>query len=86
MIRIDPTPNPNALKVSVGAALTAKPVTFASAASAAGHPLASALFAIPGVASVFIFNNYVTITKSPEADWGGIEAQIEAAFAKVQGA
>jgi nicotinamide mononucleotide (NMN) deamidase PncC len=86
MIRIDPTPNPNALKVSVGAALTAKPVTFANAASAAGHPLASALFAIPGVASVFIFNNYVTITKSTDADWGAIEPQLEAAFAKGQGA
>ncbi len=75
--RIGPTPNPNALKVTVDRVLVEKPMTFSSPG---GHPLADALLAIPGVVSVFMLKNYATITKSPEADWDAIEPGIEEAF------
>jgi Scaffold protein Nfu/NifU N terminal len=76
MVRIDPTPNPNAIKLTVDRALSAKPVTHARGAA---DPLAAALFAIDGVASVFVFQNYVTVTKRADAEWGAIQGPIEEA-------
>jgi len=70
-VRFQRTPNPNAGKFVVG-----RPVvegrasrSWFSAAQAAGDPLAAALFAIPGVASLFMVEDFVTVTKAPEAEW-----------------
>lgn len=37
--------------------------------------LARQLFAIKGVSTVFINSNVVTLTRTPDADWGEIETQ-----------
>lgn len=70
-VRFQRTPNPNAGKFVVG-----RPVvegrasrSWFSAAQASGDPLAAALFAVPGVASVFMVEDFVTVTKAPAADW-----------------
>lgn len=75
-VRIDPTPNPNSLKITASAPLSPKPVTYATAAAAAPDPLASKLFAVPGVKSVFVLNNFVTVTKDPAVDWGAMADQL----------
>jgi NFU1 iron-sulfur cluster scaffold homolog, mitochondrial len=69
-ITADLTPNPNALKFTVGAPVGG-PVTHL-AGSGTDDPLASALLALPGVVSVFMTADFVTLSKSAEADWEAI--------------
>ncbi len=84
-IRIDPTPNPNCLKVSVPGTLSEKPVTISHVGAAAGSAIAEALFSIEGVRSLFLMKNYCTITKAPDALWDEMQPAIAAAFEKVLG-
>ena len=53
---------------------------FASREGAAGSPLAERLFALDGVASVFIADQVVIIGKMPGAAWIGLKAAIGAAI------
>ena len=66
-----PTPNPHAFKFTLEGHTFSKPTTVAGAAAAKGTPFEK-LFALPGVLSVFATANFVTITKSPGADWAKI--------------
>jgi hypothetical protein len=69
----EPSPNPNALKFTVGVSVGG-PTTFAAGA-ATDDPLAGALLAIPGITSMFMTADFVTLTKDNEADWGVIAPQ-----------
>ena len=53
---------------------------FASREGASGSPLAERLFALDGVASVFIADQVVTISKVSGAAWSGLKAVIGAAI------
>ena len=64
------TPNPNALKFTVDATFEA-PTAFA-AGQPTDDPVAAPLLAIDGVTSVFMSADFVTLSKSPDADWGAI--------------
>ena len=65
-----PTPNPNAMKFTVAGGLPdPERRSFTSAADASGHALGAALFALGGVASLFMVNDFVTVTKAPDAAW-----------------
>lgn len=68
---VHPTPNPNSLKVTTtaGPFIESGMESFSSAREAQDHPLASALFGIPGVANVFILPEFMTVTKAPESSW-----------------
>lgn len=70
-IAIDRTPNPNALKFTVGEPV-GDPTTYTEA-NAGDSPLAEALLAIPGVISMFMTADFVTLTKTSEASWSDIE-------------
>jgi hypothetical protein len=67
MVSIDPTPNPNALKFTVGSPVGG-PATFV-AGKDADNPMAAALLELPGVSSIFMTADFVTVSKSPEGDW-----------------
>lgn len=69
-VTISQTPNPNALKFTVSAHFDA-PRSF-SAAQSTDDPIAGPLLGIPGVTSVFMSADFVTLTKSPEAFWDEI--------------
>jgi hypothetical protein len=69
---IYPTPKPNALKFVVGVDVGG-PKTFVPAAPTE-DPLATTLMALPGVASVFMSADFVTLSKMPDADWDAIAA------------
>jgi len=69
-ITIEGTPNPNALKFSVGQDVGG-PKTFVAGRDA-GDPLAESLLALPGVTSVFMTADFVTLTKTPDADWTAV--------------
>lgn len=70
-IEIDRTPNPNALKFSVGAPVGG-PTTFTEA-NCSDDPLAKEILAIPGVVSMFLTADFVTLTKSGDFDWESIQ-------------
>jgi hypothetical protein len=74
-----PTPNPGALKCILDRAITRSPRSYfnAAQAQAAADPLAQRLFAIPHVTNLLINADWITISKSPEADWKPIRAEVE---------
>lgn len=76
------TPNPNSMKFSLDVRLPA-PFNFSTPAAAAGHPFATAVFAIEGVASVFGVSDFVTVSRRPGADWDPILAGVTAAAAEL---
>jgi NFU1 iron-sulfur cluster scaffold homolog, mitochondrial len=79
------TPNPEAGKFTVGRTLVEgrRGRTVDSAAAAAGDPLAARLLAEPGVRSVFIVADFVTVTREPGADWGELAPRVRAALREV---
>ncbi len=77
-VDVQPTPNVNAMKFVLSRRITeGRSQTFRSPEEAASSPLAKALFAIPGVVQVFFLNNFITLTRTPEADWPEIISQAE---------
>lgn len=70
-IDIDRTPNPNALKFTVGEPVGG-PTTY-TAANAGEDPLAEIILSIPGVVSMFLTSDFVTLTKSGDASWEEIQ-------------
>lgn len=77
-IEVQGTPNPNAAKFVVG-----RPVTdggsrsYFDAASASGDPLAEALFELSGVRALLLADDFVTVTKSEDADWEELVERVE---------
>lgn len=73
-IQFQPTPNPNAGKFVTGRTIVegTGSRSFYTADQAAADPLASALFGLDGVASIFMVEDFVTVTKQPDADWSDL--------------
>ncbi len=74
--QIQPTPNPNARKFMLDQTIADPPMSFLSASSAKGHPLAMRLFAVPGVSSLLMLGDFITINKKPAAPWEEITEQV----------
>lgn len=70
MVSIEPTPNPNAMKFSVGKPVGG-PLTYV-AGKEVDDPMAAALLELPGVTSVFATADFVTISKGPDGSWDDI--------------
>lgn len=81
-VRFQPTPNPNAGKFIVNRKVVEgrSSRSFYSADDASDHPLAAALFELEGVASVFMVDDFVTVTKTPAADWESLIPQVQTAI------
>jgi Scaffold protein Nfu/NifU N terminal len=47
-------------------------------ASTADTAWAQQLLAIPGIVQLFAVNDFISVSKAPEADWSGLVPQIEA--------
>lgn len=74
------TPNPNAMKFTVGVPVGG-PVTY-RAGQDVDHPLAEAILATEGVVSVFWTADFVTVSKHPGSEWPGIQSAVTAALEK----
>jgi len=83
-IMVEGTPNPNAAKFTLNRVVATQGKTYRDVATA-DAPWAKALLAIPGVVQVFAVNNFVSVTKTPDADWDAIISQAEAALKQVFG-
>lgn len=81
-VEFQQTPNPNAGKFVVDRQVT--PVgtsrSFYDADEARGDPLARALMRLPGVRSVFMVDDFVTVTKTPVARWDDLAGRVEEAI------
>ena len=76
-IETEGTPNPATLKFLPGRdVMGAGTADFASPVSAERSPLASALFALPGVARVFLGGDFITVTKNDEIAWQALKPQV----------
>ena len=60
--------------------MEASTADFASPDSAERSPLASALFALPGVARVFLGGDFITVTKTDDDRWQALKPQVLAAI------
>ena len=75
-IQTEATPNPATLKFLPGRPVLADGVLdIPDAADAAKSPLAERLFAVPGVAGVFLGSDFITVTKSG-VEWQQIKPAI----------
>lgn len=70
-IQTEDTPNPASLKFLPGREVTGStpPVDFPNGEAAQASPLASALFAIDGVTSVFFGADYIVVSKQDAMEW-----------------
>jgi hypothetical protein len=73
-IRFQPTPNPNAGKFIADRSIVdgRSSKSFYNAEQAVGDPVAHALFGLDGVASIFMVEDFVTVTKAADADWSDL--------------
>ena len=74
---IQPTPNPNAAKFVLDREITTAPVSFLNPEQGAAHPIASQLFGIKGVTSILILGDFVTVNKTPDAQWKQITPKVQ---------
>jgi Fe-S cluster biogenesis protein NfuA len=76
-IETEGTPNPATLKFLPGQEVMGlSSADFASAAAAARSPLASALFALPGVARVFLGGDFISVTRNDLESWQSLKPQV----------
>lgn len=69
-VRVDPTPNPNAMKFSVGTPVGG-PGTFVKGSESPKGFIGN-LLDIDGVGSIFFTADFVTISKTPSGTWESI--------------
>ena len=76
-IETEGTPNPATLKFLPGReVLAGRTADFADADAALISPLANNLFGLVGVQRVFLGNDFITVTKSDDADWQALKPQV----------
>ena len=79
VVRVEPTPNPNAIKFVVGQSFP-EGREFKSEADAGGHPLAREIYKISGIESLFFNSNYVTVSMAGDADWHTVHDSVTKAI------
>jgi hypothetical protein len=81
-VRIQRTPNPNSMLFHVNRDLTDRKTgqTFSSVEAAAASPVATEIFKVPGVHSVFFLPSSITVTRDPTVPWEEILPDIEDAI------
>ncbi len=80
-IQTEETPNPGTLKFLPGCSVTGGvPVDFPTRDAGARSPLALGLFAVDGVAGVFLGSDFITVTKAPGRDWATLKPMLLSAI------
>lgn len=76
-IQTESTPNPATLKFLPGQdVLGLGTADFPNADAAASSPLARRLFQVAGVTGVFLGSDFITVTKSDDAEWQHLKPEI----------
>jgi hypothetical protein len=84
-VRFQATPNPNAGKFVVGRTVVEgrSSRSFYSADQAAADPVATALFELDGVASIFMVDDFVTVTKQADTEWSDLIPRVTSTLERV---
>lgn len=84
-VRYSPTPNPNAGKFTISRKVVEGSASrsFYTPEDAAGHPLAAALYEIEGVVSIFMVDDFVTVTKAADAGWDRLVPEVQAVIERI---
>jgi hypothetical protein len=84
-VKYQPTPNPNAGKFTVGRRVVDdnRSRSFYDVAQAQAEPIAAALFELDGVASIFMVEDFVTVTKQPDAEWSDLIPRVTSTLERV---
>jgi hypothetical protein len=80
VVAVESTPNPNANKFILDRAVSSVPQSFFTRESGRGNPLAEKLFAIEGVTSLLLLNDFITVNKAPQAQWKSITSAVKRAI------
>lgn len=80
-----PTPNPNALKCVLDRPIDGPIRSYRTPVEVGSDPLAVALFGVPGVSAVLISGEWLTVNKSPDADWASVKSGVQRVLADVPG-
>jgi NFU1 iron-sulfur cluster scaffold homolog, mitochondrial len=83
VLEVQPTPNPNAMKFVLDRPIAEQPTSFLNPATAEGHSIASRFFAIPGVSSLLLLGDFVTVNKTADASWADIRDQVQRVLSEV---
>jgi hypothetical protein len=76
-IQIQETPNPQTLKFNPGIKIVPKGTfTFNKGDDISSSPIAQALFTIEGVISIFIADEFISLTKDAKSDWEDLKPRI----------
>ena len=75
---IQPTPNPNAFKflTDLPLARAGQTLSYARPEDARQDALAQAMFAIPGIETLFFCENFATVSMTAQADWRMVAEQV----------
>ena len=68
-IVVEITPNPHSRKFTLSQPVTVKSISVTTREAATAYPLAVKLFAVPGVKTLYMMNNFITVSKDPSAQW-----------------
>ncbi len=81
-VRVEGTPNPNAAKFVLDRPLIGEGGgrSYFDAESARGDALAERLFGVEGVRAVFMVEDFITVTKTDQADWDDLVDGVKAAI------
>ena len=76
-IQTEPTPNPATLKFIPGKTVLGDgTVDFRDKSEASASPLAQRLFGVDGVTGVFLGSDFISVTKTDDADWSLLKTHI----------
>ena len=77
-LKVDPTPNPNSIKITLEqAVIDSGSFSASTAAEADAHEVARKRFAVAGVTNVFMSNTCISVNKDPGASWDDLQLRVE---------
>ena len=85
LIGIEPTPNPNSMKLVLDETLAPGVKATYRAGDEVSAPLIRGLLSIAGVASVFHSSDFMAVQRTPGTDWQEILTQVRTAFDSAAG-
>ena len=77
-ILVEGTPNPHALKFTLNRVVSEQGKTYRGDPASVDAPWAKALLSVPGIVGVYGINQFISVSKRPEATWDEIVPQAEA--------
>jgi hypothetical protein len=86
-VRFQPTPNPNAGKFTLNRTVVdgTSSKSYYNPEDAAGDALGAALFELEGVISLFMVDDFITVTKAADASWEKLVPEVQVVIERVLG-